>query len=76
MIVVVHSMELEMEWDPLCATSHDQLVTTQSSLLHLLHYPSVNTHRWGYCQEEFSVEPFLFNISEYRKCMGGIIIVI
>ena len=56
-----------MEWDPLCATSHDQLVATQSSLLHLLHYPSVNTHQWGYYQEGFSVEPFLFNISEYRN---------
>ena len=57
-------MELEMEWDPLCATSHDQLVATQSSLLHLLHYPSVSSCLWDNYQEKFSVEPSLFNISE------------
>ena len=54
-----------MEWDPLCATtSHDQLVGAQSSLLQLLHYPSIGTCQWGYYQEEFSVEPSLFDISE------------
>ena len=62
-LIVIDSLELEMEWDPLCG-SHDLLVATQSSLSHLLHHPTVNTYHWINYQETFTIEPFLLNISE------------
>lgn len=59
-----------MEWDPLCG-SHDQLVATQSSLRHLLHYSIANIYQLNDYQEKFSIEPFLLNISELVFIISG-----